>query len=76
VRSMIDRVGPHAGLRTGRGWRPCSALWRLCSRSAEISGDKKLGCRGQLSVVAGARNHLDLLLVARNARSCGRTLAY
>ena len=47
MRSMIDRVGPHAGLRTGRGWRrPCSALWRLCSRSAEISGDKKLGCRG------------------------------
>ena len=68
VRSMIDRV-VLTPKRDGRGLDATlfGALAALLSVSAEVSGNKKppeAGPSGsQLSVVAGARNCLDLLLV-------------
>jgi hypothetical protein len=69
VRSMIDRVvlspRPDGG---GLDATLYGALAALLSMSAEVSGTKKPPAAGpsggQLSVVAGARNWLNLLLVA------------
>ena len=68
VRSMIDRVvlTPRPD---GRALDATlfGALATLLSVPAEVSGNKKPSAagptEGQLSVVAGARNRLDLLLV-------------
>jgi hypothetical protein len=69
VRSMIDRVvlTPRPD---GRAFEVIlfGALATLLSVSADVSGNKKPSAagpsEGQLSVVAGARNCLDLLLVS------------
>jgi DNA invertase Pin-like site-specific DNA recombinase len=68
VRSMIERVVPTPRPDGGLDATLFGALAALLSVSAEVSGDKKPPAAwpsgGQLSVVAGARNWLNLLLVA------------